>query len=239
MHGFMYGYGSSGGMYYYILLVLPALLLSVFAQIRVKSAYRKMSKVYSRSGLTGAGAANQVLRYYGITNVGIGQISGSLTDNYNPRTNIISLSSGVYGANTVAAIGIACHEAGHAAQHAEGYLPIKIRNAILPVCKIGSYAGIPLAIAGAFFGLEPLVWAGLLLYSAIMVFQLITLPVEINASHRAVKCIEEMGLVVDKQELSGVKSVLTAAAMTYVASLAVSFANLLRLILIFTGKKKR
>lgn len=237
MHGYYFG-GFNSGMLYYFILVVPALLVSVWAQIKVKSAYKKMSRVISRSGLTGASAAAQILRYYGITNVGIGQVSGKLTDNYNPSTHLISLSDGVYSSNSVAAIGIACHEAGHAAQHAEGYMPIKIRNAIIPVCKVGSYAGIPLALVGLFFNFAPLVWVGLILYSAIAVFQLATLPVEFNASRRAIKCIEEMGLVADERELRGVKSVLSAAAMTYVAALAVSLANLVRLVLMFTGKRK-
>lgn len=228
----------SGGTYYYLVLVLPALIISLIAQAKVKSAYKKMSQMYSRSGLTGAGAASAVLRYYGITNVSIGRVNGKLSDHYNPRTNVINLSEGVFAANTVAAIGIACHEAGHAAQHAEGYMPIKIRNSLVPVCKIGSYAGIPLAFLGCVFSFEPLIWVGICLYSAIVVFQLATLPVEFNASARAVRCIEELGLVSSQEELDGVKKVLTAAAMTYVASLWVSVANLIRIILMFTGRRK-
>lgn len=241
MHGYLwgYGYGYGGGMYYYILLVVPALILSLYAQLRVKSAYRKMSKIRISTGVTGASAAARILRYYGITDVSIGQTAGNLTDNFNPKRKAIFLSEGVYNSSSVAAVGIACHEAGHAVQHAENYLPIKLRNSIIPVCTIGSYAGIPLAILGAFLSFEPLIWTGLILYSAIMVFQLVTLPVELNASRRAVKCIEEMGLAGSEEELKGVKSVLTAAALTYVASFAVSLANLLRFVLMFTGKRKR
>lgn len=240
MHGYLYGYGGyGGGMYYYLVLVLPALLLSLYAQAKVKSAYRKMSKIRISTGLTGAGAAAAILRYYGISDVSISAIGGNLTDNFNPKTKVISLSEGVYSSNSVAAIGIACHEAGHAVQHAQSYMPIKLRNTVLPICKIGSYAGIPLALLGAFLSIESLVWVGLILYSAIMVFQLVTLPVEFNASRRAVKCIEELGLARSDEEVRGVKSVLTAAALTYVASFAVSLANLLRFVLMFTGKRKK
>lgn len=234
---YMY-YGYSGS-YWYLLLVIPALILSLAAQFAVKRAYSKMSEIYSKSGHSGASAAGVVLRYYGITNVRIEQVGGKLTDHYDPRTNVIRLSEGVYGSTSIAAIGIACHEAGHAAQHALGYAPIRIRNTILPVCKIGSYIGIPMAIIGFFLNWEPLVLAGLMMYSFIMLFQLVTLPVEFNASRRALQVIEETGLLPGADEYKGAKKVLTCAAMTYVASLAVSIANLLRLIIMFTGRRRR
>jgi len=233
------GYGSYNGMYLYLILVLPAFILSLIAQFRVKKAYSSMSQVYSRSGYSGASAAGAVLRNYGITDVRIEQVSGTLTDHYDPSSNVIRLSEGVYSSTSIAAIGIACHEAGHAAQHAKGYVPIKIRNAILPVCKIGSYAGIPLAILGFMLSFEPLVAIGLLLYSFIMLFQLATLPVELDASKRALDVITESGLLASDDEYKGAKKVLTCAAMTYVAALAVSLANLLRFLLMFSGRRKR
>ena len=233
------GYYGYSGTYLYVLLVIPAFILSLIAQFAVKRAYAKMSEVYSKSGHSGASAAGVVLSYYGITDVRIEQVSGKLTDHYDPKSNVIRLSQGVYGSTSIAAIGIACHEAGHAAQHALGYMPIRIRNSILPVCKVGSYAGIPLAMIGYFINWEPLVLAGLMLYSFIMLFQLATLPVELNASRRALQVIEETGLLPGENEYRGAKKVLTCAAMTYVASLAVSIANLLRLIIMFTGRRRR
>ena len=177
-----------------------------------------------------------VLRHYGLTEVRIERVNGKLTDHYDPRTNVIRLSDGVYGSASVSAIGIACHEAGHAVQYAKGYLPIKIRSAILPVCNIGSTLGIPLAVAGLIFGADLLVNIGLLLYSLVVIFQLATLPVEFNASRRAVSVIDETGML-SQQELPGARSVLRAAAMTYVAALVVSLANLLRLLALFAGRR--
>lgn len=165
--------------------------------------------------------------------------SGKLSDHYDPRTNVIRLSEAVYSSTSIAAIGVACHEAGHAAQYANSYLPIKIRNAILPVCRIGSYAGIPLAFLGLILSFQPLVSIGLFLYAFIMLFQLATLPVELNASRRALSVIEETGLLRDEQELNGAKKVLRAAASTYVAALAVSLANLLRFIAMFNNRRRR
>lgn len=217
--------------YYYIILVVPMLVLSIVAQVMVKSTYAKQSKIMSTRGITGAQAAARVLYHYGINDVRIElSPSGKLSDHFDPRSNTIRLSEGVFSSNSVAAIGIACHEAGHAAQHAQGYLPIKIRNKILPVCNIGSHLGIPLAIIGYWLGFEPLVAFGLLLYSFIALFQLVTLPVELNASRRAVNVIEETSML-QPDEIGGAKKVLTAAAMTYVTALLVSLANLLRLIL--------
>ena len=223
---------------YYLLLVVPALIISLIAQIRVKSTFSKYSRLSSARRITGAQAAAEILRYYGVGDVTIVQIEGNLTDNFNPQNKIISLSQNVYNSTSIAAIGVACHEAGHAAQHAEGYTPIKIRNTILPVCKIGSYAGLPLALLGLFLGFQPLVIIGLALYSAIAVFQLVTLPVEFDASSRAIRVIEETGML-GSDEIGGAKSVLRAAAMTYVASLAVTMANLIRFIAIFLGRRRR
>ena len=225
--------------YYYILLVVPALILSVVAQIRVQSVYKKMSQKLNSSGLTGEMAARAVLRHYGIQDVSIERVNGRLSDHFDPRSKVIRLSDGVFYSYTVAAVGIAAHEAGHAAQHAEGYLPIKIRNAIVPVCNVASWVGIPLALIGFYMSMEPLIYIGLGLYSLIMIFQLVTLPVELNASSRALAVIEQEGLLPSDEEFSGAKKVLTAAAMTYVAALATSLANLLRLLLIFTARGRR
>ena len=223
--------------YWYIILVLPALLLAVWAQGKVKRTYSQMSRINNMRGLTGAAAAERVLRHYGITDVQIEHVAGKLSDHYDPRTNVIRLSDGVFNSTSVAAVGIACHEAGHAAQHAQGYLPIKIRNTILPVCNIGSYAGIPLAILGVFLNYSPLITLGILLYAFVAIFQLVTLPVEFDASHRAIVVMDETGML-GGDELEGAKKVLKAAAMTYVASLAVSLANLLRFIIRFSGRRR-
>ncbi len=222
--------------YYYIILVIPAMILAVWAQFKVKSTYNKFSKVSNNKGITGAYAAQAVLTHYGITDVRIEQVSGKLTDHYDPKAKVIRLSQGVYGSTTIAAVGIACHEAGHAAQHAQNYAPIKIRNSLVPVCNIGSTLGIPLAILGYFLGFEPLISIGLLLYAAIALFQVVTLPVELNASKRAMKVIDETGLLYDDEQ-GGAKKVLTAAAMTYIASMLVAIANLLRLILRFSNRR--
>ena len=228
--GYINGYGID---IYYILLVIPAFILSLWAQIRVKGTYKKMSAVRNSRNLTGAQAAARVLYEHGITDVTIEHVGGELTDHFDPRTNVIRLSDGVFDSTSVAAVGIACHEAGHAVQYAKGYAPIRIRNSILPVCNIGSRFGIPLAILGLFiWGTvgRYLFWAGILLYSLVALFQLVTLPVEFDASHRALAAIDSTGML-SGDEYKGAKKVLTAAALTYVAALAVSLANLLRLIL--------
>lgn len=222
--------------YYYLILVIPAFLLALASQIYMKSTYKRMSKVYSARGLTGAQAATSVLNYYGISNVGIEQVSGTLSDHFDPRSNTIRLSYGVYESNSIAAIGVACHEAGHAAQHNNNYAPIKIRNAILPITNIGSALGIPLAVFGYFLGFGPLITIGLLLYSLIVIFQLATLPVEFNASQRAIDVIDNLNLLNDEEQ-AGAKKVLKAAAFTYVAALVVSIANLLRLFLSFNRRR--
>lgn len=225
--------------YYYLVLVVPMLILSLIAQAMVKSTFNKQAKVLASRGLTGEQAAARVLYHYGINDVRIElSPSGKLSDHFDPKSNVIRLSNGVYQSSSVAAIGVACHEAGHAAQHAEGYLPIKIRNAILPICNIGSTLGLPLAIIGYFMGFEPLVSIGLLLYALIAVFQFATLPVEFNASKRALAVIEETGML-QGDEIGGAKKVLTAAAMTYITALLVSLANLLRFVLRFSSRRDR
>ncbi len=232
-----YIYSGLGYNIRYFYLIVPAIIISLVAQIMVKSAYRKMSQIYTKTGYSGAQAAFAVLKYYGISDVRIEQCSGTLTDCYDPTSKVIRLSEGVYSSASIAAIGIACHEAGHAAQHASDYLPIKLRNSLLPVCKIGSYAGIPLAFIGMLLSFDTLIFVGLLLYSFITLFQLATLPVEFNASARALAVIEETGLLRDETELNGARKVLRCAALTYVAALISSLANLLRFILIFTRRR--
>ena len=222
--------------YYYLILVVPALLLAIWAQVQVKTTYRKYSRVPNSRGMTGAYAAQAVLNFYGITDVRIERVSGNLTDHYDPRSKVIRLSDGVYNSSTVAAIGTACHEAGHAAPHAENYAPIKIRNAIIPVCNIGSTIGRPLALIGWIFSFSILIYVGLGLYAAVFIFQVATLPVEFNASRRAIKVIDETQLLRD-DEIGGAQKVLPAAAMTYVASMMVSLANLLRLLLRFSNRR--
>lgn len=220
---------------YYLLLCVPALILSLLAQWKVKFSYSKYSGIRNIRGITGAEAARRVLEYYGIFNVRIERVAGRLSDHFDPSANVIRLSSGVYDSCSIAAVGIACHEAGHAAQHAEEYTPIKIRQMVIPITKFGSSAGVFLAIAGYLFGFEPLISIGLLLYFFIVVFQLVTLPVEFNASARAVKVIGETNMLT-ADELPQAKNMLTAAAMTYVAALIVSVAQFLRLFLRFSGR---
>lgn len=229
------------------ILVIIAFLISLWAQIKVKSAYAKYSKAPTRVGMTGAGAADTVLRSGGVTDVGIVGISGELTDNYNPRTNVISLSKGVIDKTSVAAVGVAAHEAGHALQYAEGYAPIKFRMAIIPVCNIASQLAWPLFALGLVFNTAAdagggigywLMQIGIYAFSFAVLFQLVTLPVEVNASRRALTALRASGSFTD-EELSGAKKVLTAAAMTYLAALTGSLLQLLRLILIASSRNNR
>ena len=221
---------------YYILLVLPVIFASMIINWRLKSTYSKYSKLGNSRGITGAQAAQMVLNYYGVTDVAIVPTGGNLSDCYDPTQKLIKLSEGVYNKSSIAAVGIACHEAGHAAQHAESYAPIKIRNSILPVCNIGSTLSMPLLLIGLVLSFEPLIWIGIGFFSFTAVFQLVTLPVEFNASNRALNVIESNGLLTFEEKLGAAK-VLRSAAMTYVAALAVSVAQLLRLILRFSGRR--
>ena len=215
---------------YYFLLCVPAFIIALIANSRVNSAYNKFSRVRNVRGLTGADAARRVLSYYGINNVRIERTSGKLSDHFDPTTNVIRLSPDVFDGISIAAVGIACHEAGHAAQHAENYFPIRVRSAVIPVTKFGSTAGIFLTILGLIFNFQPLTSIGLLLYFFIVIFQFVTLPVEFNASSRALKVINETGML-NASELPQAKKMLSSAAMTYVAALAVALAQFLRLFL--------
>lgn len=220
-------------MLYYAtgVIMIPVLLFSLYCQIKVKRAFRRYSSVHAMCGMTGAQAAARLLQLNGITDVQIRQIGGTLTDYYDPKNKEICLSGDVYNATSVAAIGVACHEAGHACQHAQGYAPLKIRNAAIPATRIGSSLGIPLVLLGVVFTWRPLIMVGIVLYALVALFQLLTLPVEFNASRRALQTIESNQFLTE-QEYRGAKKVLTAAALTYVAALASALATLLRLVLL-------
>ena len=224
--------------YWYIILVVPALLVSLYAQFKVKSTFKKYSIVGNSQGLTGAQAAARVLQANGVQGVSIEWVRGSLTDHYNPRQNVIRLSDSVYASTSVAAVGVACHEAGHAVQYAKKYAPIKIRAAIVPVTNFGSSFGLILVMLGLFLVSDILAVIGVILFSTVFVFQLVTLPVEFDASNRALKSIRAEGMLTE-QELCGAKKTLQAAAMTYVAAMLVSLMNLLRIILRVQGNRNR
>lgn len=217
-------------------VMIPVIIFSAICQIKVNRNFKKYGRITNSKGLSGAEAAYRLLQLNGITDVKIKKISGNLTDHYNPSVKEICLSEAVFNSRSIAAVGIACHEAGHACQHAQSYFPLKIRNAVIPITKFGSMLGIPLVLIGAFFTFEPLTYAGIILYSAVAFFQLITLPVEFNASSRALKTIELNGFL-SVEENRGAKKVLTAAALTYVAALVSSIATLLRLLMI-AGRRR-
>ncbi len=225
--GMRYGYGMDP---MYILVIIMAILCMV-ASARVSSVYKKYAKVRSMSGLTGAQAAMEILRRNGITDVTVQLVGGNLTDHYDPRNRTVNLSDATYGSNSVAAVGVAAHECGHVLQHYNGYLPLKIRTAIVPAANIGSKAGIPLLILGMFLSFRPLITLGILVFSLAVLFQVVTLPVEFNASSRALVMLEDYGIL-GHEEVSASRKVLNAAAMTYVASAASAVLQLLRLIML-------
>ncbi len=219
-------------------IMIPVFLFALACQAKVKSNYNKYSKIRNVNNMTGAQAAQRLLMLNGVTDVRIMPVAGTLTDNFNPKTNTISLSEGVFNSTSIAAVGIACHEAGHAVQYAQGYSPLRLRNAIISVTNLGTYAGVPLAILGMFLNSDILIYIGLILYSFIVIFQLLTLPVEFDASKRALETIGSNTFLTE-EEYKGAKKVLTAAALTYVAALASALATLLRLVLIITGRRRR
>ncbi len=234
-----YGFGIDWS---YIILVLPFVLLSLWASANVNSTFKKYAQQYSSRRITGAEAAQRVLYAHGVRNVRIERVSGNLTDHFDPTTNVIRLSDGVYDNTSTAAIGVACHEAGHAVQYAQNYGPIKLRAAIIPITNIGSKLAMPLILIGlllsAFSGLSNgLVYLGIACFSLSLIFQLVTLPVEFNASRRAMETIESAGLLT-VEEQRGAKQTLKAAAMTYVAATAVSLVQLLRLVMLFGGRRR-
>lgn len=220
-----------------ILLLIPALIFGIIAQAMVKSAYSKYSKVYNSRGITGCDAARMILDRNGLGYINIELVSGELTDHYDPKANVIRLSEGVYNSTSVAAVGIAAHETGHAVQYALGYAPIKIRSAIIPVTQIGSRLAVPIVLLGMIFAQKYIITAGILLYCAVVLFQIVTLPVEFDASARAVRTLFDYSIL-DEDELSGVKKVLTAAAMTYVAAMISALLSLLRLILLSNRRRR-
>ncbi len=230
-----------------LILLLPAMILSFWAQFKVQSTFKKYDRITTQRHLTGADAARQILDRNGLRHVRIEYIKGHLNDHFDPRTNVIRLSDATYGSTSVAALGVAAHEAGHAVQHATGYVPIRIRSAIVPVTQFGSKLAMPLFLIGLLLigagAIDPIIgeylmFGGIVLFSLSTIFQLVTLPVEFNASSRALKTLEESGILYGN-EIKGAKKVLGAAAMTYVAALATSLAYLLRFILIASSASNR
>ena len=231
-------YYSSDSLWTYVLIVLPAVILAMWASANVNSTFKKYSKVPSSSGYTGMDAARRILDANGLTNIRIEHVSGNLTDHYDPKAGVIRLSDAVYANNSAAAIGVAAHEAGHAVQHAEKYAPLVISNAIIPICSIGSNLAMPLIILGLVLDMFGLCYIGILAFGLAALFQLITLPVEFNASRRALAALESSGRFSDT-DLKNAGKTLRAAALTYVAALAVALANLLRIIVIVGGRNRR
>ena len=226
----------------YLILVLPFVILSLWASSNVNSTFRKYSQQMSRRHISGAQAAQRVLTANGITGVRIERVRGNLTDHFDPRTNVIRLSDSVYDSTSTAAIGVACHEAGHAVQYAQHYAPIKLRASIIPVTNIGSKLAMPLILLGVLFSAfgymsYSLVYLGIACFGLSLLFQLVTLPVEFNASRRAMEAIESAGILTDEEQ-KGARKTLTAAAMTYVAATALALMQLLRLIMLFGGRRR-
>ncbi len=227
----------------YLVLVLPCVLIAMWASSNVNSTFRKYAQQHSIRRITGAQAAQRVLSHNAVSGVKIERVSGNLTDHYDPRTNVIRLSDNVYDSTSTAAIGVACHEAGHAVQYAQHYAPIKLRAAIVPVTNIGSKLAMPLILLGLLFSFGgsynyTLVYLGIGCFSLSLVFQLITLPVEFNASRRAMQAIGDANILTEEEQ-RGAKKTLTAAALTYVAATAVALAQLLRLLILFGGGRRR
>lgn len=222
--------------YYYILFVIPPLIFAAWAQFKVKSTFHKYAGYHSGQGYTAVMIARLILDQNGLFHVKIEMTSGNLTDHFDPRANVIRLSESVYHSTSVASIGVAAHEVGHAIQYSKGYLPIKIRNAVIPLTNIGSTLAFPLAILGVIFSFEPLITIGIWLFIAVVFFQFITLPVEFNASRRALNTLKNDHILVG-EEYTGAKKVLTVAALTYVGALLVAVGNLLRL-LALTGRRR-
>lgn len=224
--------------YTYILAIIAA-VISLIASAGVKATFNKYSKRIAQSGLTGRDVATRILNGAGIYDVSVNHIAGDLTDNFNPKNKTLNLSDSVYASNSIAAIGVAAHESGHAIQHDKGYVPIKIRGAIVPVVNFGSRLSFPVILLGCLMNYnEIIISIGILLFSFGLIFSLITLPVEFNASRRAISILEQDGILYD-DELKGARKVLFAAAMTYVASAIGMALQLLRLFLMFRGKRRR
>lgn len=227
----------------YVVLVLPCLILSLWASSNVNSTFKRYSSQFSSRRITGAEAAQRVLSANGVRDVRIDRVSGNLTDHFDPKTNVIRLSDNVFSSTSTAAIGVACHEAGHAVQYSEGYFPIKLRSAIIPITNFGSKLAMPLILLGLLFSYVgsfsyTLVYLGIACFGLSLVFQLVTLPVEFNASRRAISAIEQGGILTEEEQ-KGARKTLRAAALTYVAATATALAQLLRLIVLFGGRNRR
>ena len=239
-----YGYGYYYGLdMTYIYLVLPCILLSLWASHNVNTTFEKYSRQFNRRQISGAEAARRVLQAHGVHGVRIDRVSGKLTDHFDPKTNVIRLSDSVYDSTSTAAIGVACHEAGHAVQYAHSYGPIKLRAAVIPLTNFGSSIAMPLILLGILFSTmgyfsDFLVNLGIASFGMSLVFQLITLPVEFNASRRAMQAIESANILTDEEQ-RGARKTLTAAALTYVAATATALAQLLRLIVLFGNRRRR
>ena len=240
MYGYGYGmgYGFYGMDWTYILVLIGA-ILCMAASAKVNSTYNKYSKVRSMTGMTGAQVAQKILQYNGIYDVQIEHVRGNLTDHYDPSKKVLRLSDSVYGSTSVAAIGVAAHECGHAVQHQVGYVPIKIRSVLVPAANIGSKLGLPLILLGVIFGGagSTLAQIGIWVFSLAVLFQLVTLPVEFDASRRAVRLLDEQHIL-QGEEVGMCRRVLTAAAMTYVAAAATAILQLVRLIYLFGGRNR-
>lgn len=237
----MYGYGAYGfyGLDWTYILVLIGAVLSMLASAKVNSTFNKYSKMRSASGMTGAEAAQRILQQNGIYDVAVEHVSGNLTDHYDPKNKVLRLSDATYASDSVAAVGVAAHECGHALQHNVGYLPLRIRSAIVPAANIGSKLGIPIILLGVLLGSNYfLIELGIWVFSLAVLFQIVTLPVEFNASNRAMVMMERYGIL-GGDELRSTRKVLSAAAMTYVAAAASSILQLLRLVLLFGGNRRR
>lgn len=235
---FLFGYGYYMQFDWTYLLVIIGLVITLFASFKVKSTFAKYSRVRSLSGITGAQAAERLLHAEGLYDVQIERVSGNLTDHYNPRTKVLSLSDSVYGSNSIAAIGVAAHECGHAIQHAKGYAPLGLRSTLVPVANFGSMAAWPIIVIGVIMGSYSfLINLGIILFSIAVLFHLITLPVEFNASRRAITRLGETNILYG-DELNKSKKVLSAAALTYVAAAAAMVLQLLRLVILFGGRRR-
>ena len=235
-------YYSYGFDWTYIILVLPCIIFSMWASSSVNSTFKRYAKVFSGRRITGAQAAQRVLSHNGVTGVRIERVSGNLTDHYDPRTNVIRLSDSVYDSTSVAAIGVAAHEAGHAVQYARHYAPIHFRAAIIPITNIGSKLAMPLILLGVLLSAlgtisAGLIYLGIAAFGLSLLFQVVTLPVEFNASRRAMRAIDD-AQILTAEEQRGARRTLTAAAMTYVAATAVALAQLLRLLVLFSGRRR-
>lgn len=235
MYGYGYGYGYGLDPTY--ILVIIAFLLTMFASFGVKSTFNKYNKVHSGRGMTAAMAARKILDANGLHNIRLERVAGDLTDHFSPKENVIRLSDATYNSTSVAAIGVAAHECGHAVQHQVGYVPIKIRNSIVPIVNISNTLAMPIFLIGLILNIANLAMFGAILFGAVFVFQLVTLPTEINASRRAMKTLDSM-YILEGDELKGAKKTLTAAAMTYVAAVASSALQLLRLLLIANNRRR-